>query len=228
MSKTTIPTGGITADAIDSTLIADDAVSEEHLDATAITGSTELAASPADTDEILISDAGVLKRLDVSYIKTTLYPDNLKYFSLGSNQTCNADQTTKLTGWGNISLSGDRLFDYGTTYVSHSSGIFSFSTEGYYHVFFRFTGSASGSSSSTGYINITTDNSSYQDAVDVNFGETGSGGINFYMDGIFKITDTTNHKMDFSIYAATNNITAAGNTTRLRTYCRFQRIGTAA
>ena len=228
MSKTTIPTGGITADAIDSTLIADDAVSEEHLDATAITGSTELAASPADTDEILISDAGVLKRLDVSYIKTTLYPDNLKYFSLGSNQTCNADQTTKLTGWGNISLSGDRLFDYGTTYVSHSSGIFSFSTEGYYHVVFRFTGSTSGSSSSTAYMNITTDNSSYQDAVDVNFGETGSGGINFYMDGIFKITDTTNHKMDFSIYAATNNITAAGNTTRMRTYCRFQRIGTAA
>ncbi len=38
MSKTTIPTGGITADAIDGTLIADDAVSEEHLDATALTG----------------------------------------------------------------------------------------------------------------------------------------------------------------------------------------------
>ena len=32
MSKTTIPTGGITADAIDATLIADDAISEEHLD----------------------------------------------------------------------------------------------------------------------------------------------------------------------------------------------------
>ena len=38
MSKTTLPTGGITADAINSTLIADDAVSEEHLDATALTG----------------------------------------------------------------------------------------------------------------------------------------------------------------------------------------------
>ena len=38
MSKTTIPTGGITADAIDGTLIADDAISEEHLDATALTG----------------------------------------------------------------------------------------------------------------------------------------------------------------------------------------------
>ena len=30
MSKTTIPTGGITADAIDSTLIADDAINSEH------------------------------------------------------------------------------------------------------------------------------------------------------------------------------------------------------
>ena len=68
MSKTTIPTGGITADAIDATLIADDAISEEHLDATAITGHTALAEAPADTDEFLISDGGVLKRLDASYI----------------------------------------------------------------------------------------------------------------------------------------------------------------
>ena len=50
MSKTTIPTGGITADAIDATLIEDDAISEEHLDATAITGHTALGATPADTD----------------------------------------------------------------------------------------------------------------------------------------------------------------------------------
>jgi len=33
MSKTTIPTGGITADAIDATLIADDAIRQEHVDA---------------------------------------------------------------------------------------------------------------------------------------------------------------------------------------------------
>ena len=68
MSKTTIPTGGITADAIDATLIADDAISEEHLDATAITGHTALAESPADTDEFLISDGGTLKRLDAQYV----------------------------------------------------------------------------------------------------------------------------------------------------------------
>ena len=69
MSKTTIPTGGITADAIDATLIADDAISEEHLDATAITGHTALEATPADTDELIISDAGTLKRVDFSHLK---------------------------------------------------------------------------------------------------------------------------------------------------------------
>jgi hypothetical protein len=68
MSKTTIPTGGITADAINATLIADDAISEEHLDATAITGHTALTSAPAGTDEFLISDGGVLKRLDASLI----------------------------------------------------------------------------------------------------------------------------------------------------------------
>ena len=61
MSKTQIVTGGI----------ADDAVSEEHLDATAITGHTALGAEPADTDELLVSDAGTLKRMDYSYIKSS-------------------------------------------------------------------------------------------------------------------------------------------------------------
>ena len=63
MSKTQIPTGGI----------ADDAISEEHLDATAITGSTELASQPAATDEILISDAGTLKRLDYSLLDASKF-----------------------------------------------------------------------------------------------------------------------------------------------------------
>jgi len=58
MSKTQIPTGGI----------ADDAISEEHLDATAITGTTALAATPSSTDELLISDGGTLKRIDYTHI----------------------------------------------------------------------------------------------------------------------------------------------------------------
>jgi len=34
-----------------------------------ISGQTELAATPADTDELLISDAGTIKRIDFSHIK---------------------------------------------------------------------------------------------------------------------------------------------------------------
>tara|TARA_R100000654_G_scaffold67328_1_gene95863 strand:+ start:206 stop:943 length:738 start_codon:yes stop_codon:yes gene_type:complete len=56
MSKTTIPTGGITADAINSTLIADDAISEEHLDPTAITASSEKSTLVA-ADKFLIADS---------------------------------------------------------------------------------------------------------------------------------------------------------------------------
>ena len=64
MSKTQIVTGGI----------ADDAVSEEHLDATALTGNAALAETPADTDEVLISDGGTLKRIDFSHLKSTNTP----------------------------------------------------------------------------------------------------------------------------------------------------------
>ena len=38
-----------------------------------ISGQTELATTPADTDEFLINDAGTLKRIDFSHIKTSPY-----------------------------------------------------------------------------------------------------------------------------------------------------------
>ena len=45
-------------------------VGSSQIAAEMITGQTALAATPADTDELLISDAGVLKRIDYSYIKS--------------------------------------------------------------------------------------------------------------------------------------------------------------
>ena len=47
---------------------ADKALVASDLDPAVITGQTALATSPADTDEFLISDAGVLKRLDASLV----------------------------------------------------------------------------------------------------------------------------------------------------------------
>ena len=46
------------------------AVTAAKFNADVISGQTELAATPADTDEFLISDAGVIKRIDFSHIKS--------------------------------------------------------------------------------------------------------------------------------------------------------------
>ena len=54
---------------ISTAKIVDDAVTAAKLNADIISGQTELATAPADTDEFLVSDAGVLKRLDYSLIK---------------------------------------------------------------------------------------------------------------------------------------------------------------
>ena len=48
--------------------IAADIINSTHIGDTAISGFDALATSPADTDEFLISDAGVLKRLDASLV----------------------------------------------------------------------------------------------------------------------------------------------------------------
>ena len=57
-----------TAVPLTSSDIAADIINSTHIGDTAISGFDALATAPADTDEFLISDAGVLKRLDASLI----------------------------------------------------------------------------------------------------------------------------------------------------------------
>ena len=114
MSKTTIPTGGITADAIDSTLIADDAVSEEHLDATALTANAELAETPADTDEVLISDGGTLKRIDFSHLKSSNTPSFRARTS--SVQTFSSSDGYKKVQYDAEEWDTDSVFDHTSNY----------------------------------------------------------------------------------------------------------------
>jgi hypothetical protein len=79
MSKTQIPTGGI----------ADDAISEEHIDATVITGSTALDDVPALTDEFIFSDGGTLKRIDANFVMNTP-----AFYAYKTASTTFADNTT--------------------------------------------------------------------------------------------------------------------------------------
>ena len=63
-----VSTSQLAGDAVTEAKIADGAGESEHLNNNVISGQTELASSPADTDELLISDAGTLKRIDVSLV----------------------------------------------------------------------------------------------------------------------------------------------------------------
>jgi len=57
-----------TAAPLTSSDIASDIINSTHIGDTAISGFDALATAPADTDEYLISDGGVLKRLDASLV----------------------------------------------------------------------------------------------------------------------------------------------------------------
>ena len=66
-----VGTSQLTTDAVTTAKITDGNVTAAKFNADVISGQTELATTPADTDEFLLSDAGVLKRIDYSHIKST-------------------------------------------------------------------------------------------------------------------------------------------------------------
>ena len=95
-----------TANSVDSDAYVDGSIDTAHIDALQVTGAklntdvisaqTELAAEPADKDELLVSDAGVLKRIDYSLIKGG---DNTPMFAVSKSTSQNIGQntTTKIT-----------------------------------------------------------------------------------------------------------------------------------
>ena len=68
-SAGSVGTSQLASDAVTEAKIADAAVESEHLNNNVISGQTALGATPADTDELLVSDAGTIKRVDYSYLK---------------------------------------------------------------------------------------------------------------------------------------------------------------
>jgi len=58
-------------DKITTPAVTDDSVTAAKLNNDIISGTTALTSEPADTDELLVSDAGTLKRIDYSLIKAT-------------------------------------------------------------------------------------------------------------------------------------------------------------
>ena len=71
--------------------VADGIITNAKLAQDIISADTALAATPADTDELLVSDAGVLKRMDYSHIKAANTP---AFFATAGTTTQTISNTT--------------------------------------------------------------------------------------------------------------------------------------
>ena len=86
-SDDTVKTASIQAGAVTEAKIGDLAVAGAKIKTDAISAQTALAAAPADTDEFLVSDAGVLKRIDYSLIKGGGMFEFISETTISSNTT---------------------------------------------------------------------------------------------------------------------------------------------
>ena len=194
------------------------------LDPTVITGQTALAASPADTDEFLISDAGVLKRLDASLVGGggITEADNWR-LTANTNSGSDADVTAN---WERSDSNGYTKIGTG---LSESSGIFSFATTGIYlityHAAFAIHG---GDVQAVLALNTTLNNSSYVQVCHAIVGQEsttdgvrGSASSSF----IFDVTNTTNCKFKFNTESMSTSTVLVGNTSHSFTTFTMMRLG---
>ena len=89
-------------------------VGSSQIAASIITGQTALGATPADTDELLISDAGTLKRVDYSYLKSANTPAFEAYLS--SDQTGVSDNSATKVEIDTELFDTDGCYDNSTNY----------------------------------------------------------------------------------------------------------------
>ena len=219
-----VSTSQLAGDAVTEAKIADDAVESEHLNDNVISGQTELAAEPADTDEFLISDAGTLKRIDYSHIKGG-------GITMADQWRITADLTTSSSDLtSNFERNDSTGFGYIGSGMSESSGIFTFPLTGIYLVEFNVLAYGSGVGDiryGGGQIYVTTNNSSYTKVVEQWNGNNQHGSPYYFsanMKTFVDVTDTSNVKVKFNV-AASASVVFDGSTSNNRTHMTFIRLG---
>ena len=237
-----VKAGGVGADSVTGASIADDAVNSEHytdgsidtahIGATQVTGAklntdvisaqTALASEPADTDEFMVSDAGVLKRIDYSLIKGG-----------GITETDTWRLTTTFAGdAAPISSNLERDDTYGNgllgTGMTQSSGIFTFPSTGKWLITFKITWDHGGETSTynQGYVKVTLNNSAYtsvDNATDT--GDSSNGRAMAIGQYFFDVTDVANCKAAFACSVQNDNVNTMGDSAYNITAAFFARIG---
>ena len=218
----TLDLGTPSDDTVATSSLKANSVTAAKFNADVISGQTALASEPADTDEFLVSDAGVLKRIDYSLIKGGGITE-ADQWRLASDFTSN--NTTINAGWERNDTTG---YDKIGTGMSESSGIFTFATTGIYWIHFKANMLNSATSQYLGIgIETTPDNSTYT--------EVANSYTNAYTDNahsvvvtniFFDVTNTSTHKIRFSTknpQAGTN--TVLSNQNKNITDVTFLRLG---
>tara|TARA_R100000655_G_scaffold36769_1_gene71199 strand:+ start:61 stop:930 length:870 start_codon:yes stop_codon:yes gene_type:complete len=166
VGQTVAPSSG----SVTTTTINDNAVTGAKLNTDIISAQTELASGVASTDELLISDAGVLKRVDVSLVggnNTPAFeataPDNQTY--------SDATQTTI--------PANTEVFDTDSAY-NNSNYRFTPQVAGKYLCYTEISGTGSSDTLRHVYISIRKNSSD-------NYLSTATGGLNFSAIGITKV-----------------------------------------
>jgi hypothetical protein len=187
MSKTTIPTGGITDATIATGDIADSAVTVAKTSGVGVTSSSQFRLS------------------------ATLGGD--------ANPIANNWEEVDTDGYGGVG-----------TAVSQSSGIFTFPSTGFWLI--RITaGTKHDNTNNYGTISIdsTVNNSSYNSAADANTSYTANPGADQYKttscEFMFDVTNTTTHKVRFSVFQQNNDANTIGNSGNNSTVATFIRLG---
>ena len=192
-----------------------------------ISGKTALGETPADTDELLVSDAGTLKRVDFSHIKGGGIT-NAQEFLLTSNKSGTNSTDDFITS--NISENATASYGAIGSNVSQSSGVFSFSATGIYLVTFEITGATSSTDDFDASIDITTDNSTFENRARKWFNPRTSEPDKFQgtVQTIVDVSNTTNVKIKFNIGPTnppSSNVTFYGSSSEIMTGFRFIRLG---
>ena len=116
ISDDAVDSNKIEADSINATKIADNAISEEHLDKTSVTGHTELAEGANSSDVILIYDAsaGTLKKITQTNLLNFPTVSSVSPTSVTSGDGT-GNYTFTITGTGFTGASANLINNSGTT-----------------------------------------------------------------------------------------------------------------
>jgi hypothetical protein len=206
--------------------IAANAVTGAKLNTDVISAQTALGATPADTDEFLVSDAGVLKRVDYSYIKgggiTTA-----GQWRVNTDFTMTGQQDNVITSnWEENDTTYARL----GSAMSESSGVFTFPETGIYLVRYVCNARYAGDDAHIwAKIQLTTDNSSYSviaqslDSIEQVGGSTTYA--NVVVEAMIDISNVSTHKVKFSVQPQSSSTTFSADSAINLNTVTFIRLG---